>query len=98
MAISDCAFKNFISTKDDESWKWTPERELNSFEIQELGFNCERARMLLEETVNEEYCTYITSKYQNFEAILQNMADQFNHIDCGDSILMRCNGEFLEVT
>ena len=96
--VPDCAFKNFISTKDDESWKWTPERELNSFEIQELGFNCERARMLLEETVNEEYCTYITSKYQNFEAILQNMADQFNHIDCGDSILMRCNGEFLEVT
>ena len=86
--------KIFISTKDDESWKWTPERELNSFEIQELGFNCERARMLLEETVNEEYCTYITSKYQNFEAILQNMADQFNHIDCGDSILMRCNGKF----
>ena len=49
--------------------------------------------MLLEETVNEEYCTYITSKYKNFEAILQNMADQFNHIDCGDSILMQCNGK-----
>ena len=54
--------------------------------------------MLLEETVNEEYCTYITSKYSNFEAILQNMADQFNHIDCGDSILMRCNGKFIEET
>ena len=59
------------SLRDDQSWKWTPERELNQFELQELGFNCERARMLLEETVNEEYCTYITTKYHNYELRFQ---------------------------
>ena len=36
-----------------------------------MGYDCNSAKEMLEALVNDEYCTYIVGKYENYEAILR---------------------------
>ena len=49
------------------------------------------ARILLENLVTDEYCSYITSNFENYEVILQALKDQFTTIECQGALYMKCN-------
>ena len=53
------------------------------------------ARIMLENLVTEEYCTYITTKFENYEIILRTLKEQFSHIECQGALYMKCNNSFL---
>ena len=36
-----------------------------------MGYDCNSAKEMLEALVNDEYCTYIVGKFENYEAILR---------------------------
>ena len=50
---------------------------------------------MLENLVTEEYCTYITSKFEKYEIILRALKEQFSHIECQGALYMKCNNSVL---
>jgi len=42
-----------------------------------MGYDCNSAKEMLETLVNDEYCTYIVGKFENYEAILRALRPVF---------------------
>ena len=40
-------------------------------DLRQMGYDCNSAKEMLEALVNDEYCTYIVGKFENYEAILR---------------------------
>ena len=53
------------------------------------------ARILLENLVTDEYCSYITSNFENYEVILQALKEQFTNIECQGALYMKCNSSVM---
>ena len=46
-------------------------------DLREMGYDCNAAKEMLEGLVNDEYCTYIVGKFENYEAILRALRKIF---------------------
>ena len=49
-------------------------------DLREMGYDCNAAKEMLEALVNDEYCTYIVGKFENYEAILRALRKIFKSI------------------
>ena len=56
-----------------KTWKWDGSNEYNKEDIRTYGYDCDQAKIMLEDLVNPEYCLYITSKFNNYEQILKKL-------------------------
>ena len=81
----------FEFLKDDQTWKWDGDNELHPMDIRQMGYDCESAKIMLENLVTEEYCTYITSKFEKYEIILRALKEQFHHLSCQGALYMKCS-------
>ena len=48
-----------------------------------MGYDCNSAKEMLEALVNDEYCTYIVGKFENYEAILRALRPVFKRVYAG---------------
>ena len=46
-------------------------------DLRQMGYDCNSAKEMLEALVNDEYCTYIVGKFENYEAILRALRPVF---------------------
>ena len=81
----------FEFLKDDQTWKWDVDNELHLVDIRQMGYDCQSATIMLENLVTEEYCTYITSKFEKYDIILRALKEQFHHLSCQGGLYMKCN-------
>ena len=56
-------------------------------DLRQMGYDCNSAKEMLEALVNDEYCTYIVGKFENYEAILRALRPVFKIQLCIDSCL-----------
>ena len=60
-----------IFEKSDLTWNFS------QMDLRQMGYDCNSAKEMLEALVNDEYCTYIVGKFENYEAILRALRSVF---------------------